>query len=1556
MIDSKAVRSPAGQKLINDLMLGDGDMDVGTAYDDVADAEEPITPASKQRSPRHGALPLRPSNGSQRRGSLLATRSVIESGKTLRATGEDREYAAGAPSDRPATAPASSSTILAPPQLPAARGQKDSRTSTVSPLLERHLVSRHTSAYLGVVTAVLHQVSSPAATGAPRDTQRRPGTVPRDVYHHSAIAPPKRHVLNAATSASAPVSSDGIYGDGGDGATAAAVAASRIAAPGSPTGPLRVFTNGGFHFHESPDVAGSSALYAPFGVVGGQSTRGGTGECYVPYLDRSYGSHAPLACTVDAVARRAEAHKALTRQRLLQKQLVQQMASGRKPGPNQQNAQQQEQNYQNQASQLQTPQQPQKKAQIVLLQPGPNEPYQLRMEGGVLPVALGLAWDTSPGVVVAAAAAAATTAAAIAARAEGLSAAASPYLRDSAPSLSFRDVSLSPGNRTSPASLFSLSAAIAPSPGSPQRRRGRGGSTLEWAQPQAGLGGSGRASPTGAPGSPHRFKLPRTPQTAAEAAVLAAEAEEVVRAHLPPAVRRGYNGHLAAQTVKDWETIAEPNRRMMQEIENATTLVRGSTSRVASAAAAAAGGGGNIDSRGRQSHSTGLTALGSASMKRHVGGQEVGGPDAATAGGDATAARSGTATSTTDPVDDGTPFGKHTSARARRRYIRYSLDVFPELGLPQRINSGQPGSVAAAKSNGPFSTAGVAAATAAATAAPSALAASASGWGPWAMPPTDSSGLFGLDTEPSTEQMDPYNQTEGDYGTPYGAARGPRYVLAAAARVPVPIHLHPLPTPPAAIAAVVAGGGAAGAAAAALPQWVDPLAAATSGSVRGGAASSELDSPLSGLHPSVSTGSALVLPTVGSGSQNSLHSSRGVSRTTSVTLGGLSARGVGLQGCPSVPPLGSPSASMVLDEPSGSLSGGGGGSDTALTSRNVSVARRHGVHHSGKQLQASVGGASAGVPDQATLYREQSGHSSAGGLASTSAQRVDDSQSMAHAASSSVSTLGRSSAPSQEASLLPRMHGAAAASLRPENSLGPSEPQEGSSPAASTAVSAAHSPGLQSTGSMRGMDLDLDLDLGPTNNRASAIQRRGLLPGSSAAGSRLSIPESYLPASTEEREQEDAYDVAAAEREAAEAADAHGREEGGWSFRESGFTSAGMSSNVVAAGAAEAIAAAVGTKAGADEVDWDAGPTPRLVTRPDGSRGGVPSTAVSPLPFHRPSSTASGTVGSASVGSFTPRSGGGGTSNTHMTMEPAAGRMAVASPLYDATVAATVAARVLNTSNNAAAATDYEADVDATAAAQGFDELSDGDGAAGFASSAEDFSREDVTLQRAVSVTAAPQGPVLTHGTGYRVVTSVAASLVSEDPREAARLAVQRDLEAQLERSSEHTAKLKAASRASKALARAGPQHSALLPANLPPLSMSQTPGTTGYSIVQPRASRVGLTPLDESQGGALSVLDAPVPAPAEMEAMASAARAALSPALPATMTSRLGGHQQPQTSSIPGAPQPQRRLTHHLQSEKEGRQLQQNTAGSLGPGSYMHIQATIERGRTAHMQDLWAT
>lgn len=57
---------------------------------------------------------------------------------------------------------------------------------------------------------------------------------------------------------------------------------------------------------------------------------------------------------------------------------------------------------------------------------------------------------------------------------------------------------------------------------------------------------------------------------------------------------------------------------------------------------------------------------------------------------------------------------------------------------------------------------------------------------------------------------------------------------------------------------------------------------------------------------------------------------------------------------------------------------------------------------------------------------------------------------------------------------------------------------------------------------------------------------------------------------------------------------------------------------------------------------------------------------------------------------------------------------------------------------------------------------------------------------------AAPQGPVLTPGAGYRVVTSVAAALVvSEDPREAARHAEERELEAALQRTAEHSGKVK---------------------------------------------------------------------------------------------------------------------------------------------------------------------
>lgn len=61
---------------------------------------------------------------------------------------------------------------------------------------------------------------------------------------------------------------------------------------------------------------------------------------------------------------------------------------------------------------------------------------------------------------------------------------------------------------------------------------------------------------------------------------------------------------------------------------------------------------------------------------------------------------------------------------------------------------------------------------------------------------------------------------------------------------------------------------------------------------------------------------------------------------------------------------------------------------------------------------------------------------------------------------------------------------------------------------------------------------------------------------------------------------------------------------------------------------------------------------------------------------------------------------------------------------------------------------------------------------------------------------AAPQGPVLTPGAGYQVVTSVAATLVvPEDPREAARQAAERELEAALLRTAEHSGKVKVGGR-----------------------------------------------------------------------------------------------------------------------------------------------------------------
>ncbi|EFJ49928.1 hypothetical protein VOLCADRAFT_104162 [Volvox carteri f. nagariensis] len=1428
--------------------------------------------------------------------------------------------------------------------LPAARGLKDPRMPAVSPLLERHLVSRHTSAYLGVVTAVLHQVSSPAATGAPRDTQRRPGTVPRDVYHHSAILPPKRHHLSGmATSESAATGTDGMYGMYSNSSTDA----SRVATSVRVTVDEKVFGSaggGGFGgFLEGYDSLGGPFMYAPFGGSGGSGglpSLGGSGEYYVPYLDRSYGSHAPLACTVDALARRAEAHKALTRQRLLQQQMEQQMAAGGRRRQQSQRQQQEEQQPQEQ-----------KKAQIVLYQPGQNEPYQLRLEGGVQPVALGLAWDTSPGVVAAAAAAAATTAAAIAARAEGLSAAASPLLRDPSASPSLRDIPLSEAGRTSSAprgataaasgagggGATATAAAASSSPASPLRRR-LGGNATEMGQQQTG---SGRASPAGAPGSPRKLRPPRTPQSAAEAAAVAAAAEDLARSHLPPAVRRGYNGQLAAQTVKDWETIAEPNRRMMQEIENVTNLVKGRPSRRSSMLVASANGGTAASGGGGRQLSTPSNAPGSASTKRR-GGQDGVGADGSGGGGEAGGASAGA------------PYGKHTSARSRRRYIRYSTDVFPELGLPPASSLSRR---TPATANGPFGTAGAAAATAVAGAVPAKTAATAAangGWGPWEMSPSASAepvDPYSLDLQPPRGLVDEFTQGEeyGDveYGTSSHAAKGPRYVLAAAARVPVPIHLHPLPTPPAAVAAVVASGGTAGAAAAALPQWVDPLVAAASG----GAAVGEPDSPVLGFQSSASVVPGLLLPSMASGSQSSPYSSRTPSRTTSIMTGALSARGVGLQGCPSGPPLGSPSASLILDEQSGSWSAGGSAGGGGLTSRSASIIRRHAQHHqSGKQLLAAAPGTSgASVDEQLTGSTV---------TANPSLRSFEDSQSTsppssrrgggdADSATMAVASaaVGRGS-PTLEPSLLPLAHGASASTAALQ--------MESSATSQTEAEEAGTAPSLDAGGPFRG----LDLDLGPPASRrvaAGEIQRGPVDPRSIALESRVSPLDSHFQAATEEGEggqggEEDGegiYAVAAADLDEGDQEEEEAEEEGaGWSFRDNRLAAVGSASG----GMVPAATAAEPSGGSTDSPDWEAGPTPRLMSRISG--------VVPPLQYSRSSSVTSEAVSASLGGSVTPRSGG-------------------------SAAAAATGGRISTTVARPGSPLSSEASASAAAAAAGSpppqqqqrglrsrDSFTRADVDADAAADISAYPSEDTSPRRAASVAAAaaaPQGPVLTHGTGYRVVTSVAAAVVSEDPREAARQAAQRELEAQLERSSapEHTAKLKAASRASKALLRAGPQHHNLLPPTLPPLSLPPpgssgsfgsggSPPTTGYSIVQPRgSSRLGMPPLEEPQGGGgISVLDATVPGPAEMEAMESAARAALGAPAAAMLQpaqSRFAG--QALSSQTGAAPQRRPTLQHLGPQDKD----RPHPSTPLGPGSYLHIQATIEPGRTAHMQDVWA-
>eukprot|EP00198_Chlamydomonas_reinhardtii_P011579 XP_001700916.1 predicted protein [Chlamydomonas reinhardtii] len=346
--------------------------------------------------------------------------------------------------------------MMVPPALPASRGlgspsgahgNNPGGTNPFSPLLERHLVSRHATAYSGTVTAVLHHVASPAATGVARDTQRRPGTVPHDVYRHSAAA-------------------------------SAAEARRTQAAPGCGRGHLRrdCRLGGGSSY-----MAVEGATTAT-GEAAGAAGQGGKG-------------------TAGAVRAAAAGH-------------------------------------------------------------------------------------VPPG---------------------------------SAP------VGGAGGGKTTAAG-------------------GSRGRAPAWAAPA--MGGRPATSPAcaaQAPGSPSRHggRLATKHTSAADAAVLASEHAAAARAHLPPSVRRGYGGALTPQTVADWETLTEPNRRMMQAIDNVTNLVsRPPRSPVAKAARAGGGSG----------PGTGA-------------GAGAGGSD----------------DSSGSPRSGG--FGLHTTARARRRYVRYSTDIFPELGL-----------------------------------------------------------------------------------------------------------------------------------------------------------------------------------------------------------------------------------------------------------------------------------------------------------------------------------------------------------------------------------------------------------------------------------------------------------------------------------------------------------------------------------------------------------------------------------------------------------------------------------------------------------------------------------------------------------------------------------------------------------------------------------------------------------------------------------------------------------------------------------------------------------
>ncbi|KAG2496018.1 hypothetical protein HYH03_005940 [Edaphochlamys debaryana] len=1532
----KDSRSPASQKLISNLMLEDDEFEEGAVYEDEDEGEDSPRPPRASGHPssagsapgsalkptrRSGHAPSRGIASGSRTGPRIAGRPIA-SATPWAGAAPPRSANSSMPGPtgpgRPATAPAAPPAhMVPPPQLPAARGNREGAgawlSGTMSPILEQHMFSRHATAYDGAVTALLQQVSSPATTGAARDVQRRPGTVPHDVYRHShATPPPHRRPVPlsapggisvdvaavAAFTAASAVAADEFGGVSGQ----SSPVMSSVASPSSPfrqsipslplpsprgspapelpadvgIGAGRGVGVGGSispaaaadavraGLHTAPATltprrpgsagpAADGAVGAPDGLARGLSAPGlappppsainfSLPPGAVRHLDRAYGSVTPLAVTLDSMARRAEAHKALTRQKLLAAQLAAQNGAGGGGGAS---------------------------TMLSLFQASAVDPYQLRLDlpGTPSATALGLSWDASPGVVAAAAAAAAAAQAAVAARIEGFNspprspmaaveadaaiALAEAQAGPDGPQRMFASMGSGIGSGWT---VASPDGGASPARASPVAGRRRGGLGAWGSTPGTGLLGQRLGSPglpPGSPSSPGRRKL-RTPSSAAEAAVAAARADQLARSHLPPAVRRGYNGQLTPQTVSDWETITEPNRRMMQAIDNVTTLVRTTPG-----------------SRGGRR--TGLTASEGASG----GLPSPKGAEATSVGGEDSNSSSGV------------PFGGNTTARARRRYIRYSTDIFPELGLTSSPRGGAAvhGSYGSGLGGGYGSSAlgmghGTGHSTLTAGASAGSVASHASSDGARTPAPV---GVPVLDSPRGTQA--------GGFGTASGsgpwANSGPRfgYSTSGGRR-----GLNPLSSPAAALAAITAAGGPVAAAAAALPQWVDPLSAvnalappaAASGPVAAGSVAATTatgDGSGSALAAEGSAASFTSFPSLAntpghasSHAPSHAHAyslahatAHAASLSGGPTPSGVSISGVSIQGFPTPPPH-----------------------PELLTGEEPNDA--HHFHH-------------GRTHDDYMNYHHANGHA------------------VRHAGQP-PSQAGAAAAPSAAApGTEPPQHMAAA-------------PADGRTAAAPAAAAGS---GIHAEHSFRG-------------GMASGAGATAVAAGAAAAG----------PAPTDGAAAERARNAAAEGAAAGLAAEGSLDFKPGGSLRQRASGGSGAAGDGAAARGSEAGGSHAGVEAeGSEGATPTAHPaTPSLWAESEGDRADGPAadgeaeaeteegsaaagSTPAPGQLHsgsraasRASRAGSRASQSAAAAAEEEEDGGEGDADEAAEAEAASGSSrGAAGPFGQGHTesAAAAAMPAASETGSGGAADEYDTygggvDDDGMVVAGDFGVTEDGAEPSRAAAAAGPGAA-------AAAAPAAPQGPVLTPGAGYRVVTSVTA--VARDPRAAAREAEQRELEEALERGADHEGKLKAANRATKALARAAPA------APPPP---SSPPGYSSMRVTE------GARPGDGGGGGGsgLAVVAAPELDAVEMDRMSAAARALMQPA-PSALANRLSTTMsQTSPASTPRSPD--------RSPGRSPERLPPAPAPAPAPGSAVTVQAATATGRVAHMQDVWAS